>query len=111
MVRLHMSRERTTLVELTSRIGRLVNCPIGMTRKPDAEFAKRFCPSGDAMILEEIASGKRKPSCGVRLDERSTCSNVVCAGVVPGGMIMPVVGFWGLLGLRGLIGACVLNVA
>src|SRR5205823_8157754 len=107
-----MSRERTTFAALTSRIGEFVNCPIGMTSKPDVEFAKRFCPSGDAMILEEMASGKRNPSCGVRLDERSTCSNVVCcAGVVPGGMIMPVVGFWGLFGLRGLIGACVLNVA
>src|SRR2546422_8958501 len=101
-----MSRERTTFVVLTSTIGRLVNCPIGMTRKPDAEFAKRFCPSEDAMILDKMPSGKRNPSCGVRLDERRTCSTTVGGGgVVPGGVTTPgAAGFCGLFGFRGLIG-------
>src|SRR5438128_9929796 len=65
-----MSRESTTLVELTSRMGRLFNCPTGITIKPEVDVAKRYWPSGEAMIFDVICSAKRKPSCGVRLDER-----------------------------------------
>ena len=70
IVRLHMSRESTTLVELTSRMGRLFNCPTGITIKPEVDVAKRYWPSGEAMIFDVICSARRKPSCGVRLDER-----------------------------------------
>ena len=46
IVRLHMSRESTTLVELTSRIGTLFNCPIGITIKPEVDAAKFVVLSG-----------------------------------------------------------------
>src|SRR3989442_1145843 len=65
-----MSRESTTLVELTSRMGRLFNCPTGITIKPEVDVAKRFGPAGEAMILDVFCAASRKPSCGVGLDER-----------------------------------------
>src|SRR5437016_952662 len=111
-VRLHMSRERTTFVVLTSRMGRLFKFPIGITISPDVEFAKRFCPSDEAMIFVWIASGRRRPSCGVRLDERITCNTLVACAACPGGTITPgAAGFCGLFGFSGLIAVCVLKVA
>ena len=128
IVRLHMSRESTTLVELTSRIGTLFNCPMGITIKPEVDVANRFWPSGDAMIFDVICSERRKPSCGVRLDERRICKTAavcwLCAapgapGKIPPpgnppppGIVTPgVAGFCGLLGLRGLIGVCAQHAA
>src|SRR5262249_16901249 len=110
MIRLHVSRVNTILVELTSSIGRLGNGPTGMNGIPEVEVAKRFCPSVEAIILEFTASGNRNPSKGVRLDDRITCRTLVTAGVA-GVIIVGVVGVvCGLLGFSGLIGGCVVKV-
>src|SRR5205085_6232252 len=107
-----VSREITTFVELTSTIGRLGNCPTGMTVIPEVEVANKFCPSVEATIFELMFSGNRKPICGVRLEDRSTCSMLVAAagdgvGVIVG--VVPVV--CGLFGFSGLIAGCVKKVA
>src|SRR5947207_12811780 len=70
IVRLHMSTDRTTFVALTSRIGRLLSCPTGMTSSPEDEFANKLAPSAELIIFDEIGSGIRRPSSGVRLDDR-----------------------------------------
>ena len=70
IVRLHVSLEISTFVELTSTIGRFGSCPIGMTVIPEVDVANKFCPSVDATIFVVMFSGKRNPSCGVRLDDR-----------------------------------------
>src|SRR5690349_14588227 len=112
MTRLHVSREMTTFVELTSTIGRFGNCPIGMTVIPEVEVANKFCPSVEAMIFVVRFSGRRRPIVGVRLDDRSSCNMLVtdagdCVGVIVG----VVATFCGLFEFNGLIGGCVENVA
>src|SRR5262249_52742863 len=111
-VRLHMSTERTTFVTLTSKTGRLLSCPTGITSNPEDELANKLLPSAELMIFEKTGSGSRRPSSGVRLDARMICS-ALC--VVVGGTGMPIgptatlCGF--VLLFKGLIGGCVENVA
>ena len=105
IVRVHVSREKTTFVELTSRIGTFDNCPTGMTVMPEVDVANKFTPSVDAMIFVEIFSGNRNPSCGVKLEDRKICNTLVTVPGVTVGVIVGVVGvFWGLFEFRGLIG-------
>src|SRR5205823_2927958 len=112
-VRLHVSTDRTTFVVLTSNTGRLLNCPMGTASKPDVEFANKFAPSDETMILDVMASGSRSPSSGVRLDDRmiwrAPCVEPVWP-IMPPGMTAPPV-FCGLFVFNGLIAGCVENVA
>src|SRR4030095_14392395 len=111
-VRLHMSTERTTLVTLTSKIGRLLSCPIGITSNPEDELANKLAPSAELMIFEKTGSGRRRPRSGVRLDARRICSTlcVVVGGTgMPMGPMPTLCGF--VLVFNGLIGGCVENVA
>src|SRR5581483_6917195 len=69
-VLLQMLTESTTFGVFTPRIGNWFRRPMGITVKPEAEIANRYCPSGDATILGCIGSASRRPSRGVRLEAR-----------------------------------------